>query len=160
MSARDWKSVVDKRIQEAMERGDFDNLPGTGKPLNLRRNPYAGDWELAFKAMKEAGFAPEWISLGKEIRTELEALRQLLVRYQRWYRQVVASLEDQPARVVIEERKRLKDGVRWAVDTFRERGTEVNKKIERHNLLAPVSQLHIAKIAIEDEIRAFEKALW
>lgn len=28
-----YESVVDKAIREAQERGDFDNLPGKGKPL-------------------------------------------------------------------------------------------------------------------------------
>lgn len=28
-----WESWVDKQIREGRERGEFDNLPGTGKPL-------------------------------------------------------------------------------------------------------------------------------
>jgi len=28
-----WESAVDKQIREAQERGEFDNLPGQGKPL-------------------------------------------------------------------------------------------------------------------------------
>jgi len=28
-------SLVDRRIREAQERGEFDNLPGAGKPLDL-----------------------------------------------------------------------------------------------------------------------------
>ncbi|MBI3972709.1 MAG: DUF1992 domain-containing protein [Chloroflexi bacterium] len=31
----DWGSHVDRLIREAQERGEFDNLPGTGKPLQL-----------------------------------------------------------------------------------------------------------------------------
>jgi hypothetical protein len=30
-----WESAVEKQIREAQERGDFDNLPGAGKPLDL-----------------------------------------------------------------------------------------------------------------------------
>ncbi|WP_267617429.1 DnaJ family domain-containing protein [Gordonia bronchialis] len=30
------ESRVEKMIREATERGDFDNLPGMGKPLNLK----------------------------------------------------------------------------------------------------------------------------
>ena len=28
-----WESWVDGLINQARERGDFDNLPGTGKPI-------------------------------------------------------------------------------------------------------------------------------
>ena len=28
-----WESPVEKAIREAQERGEFDNLPGAGKPL-------------------------------------------------------------------------------------------------------------------------------
>lgn len=28
-----WESWIDQQIREATERGEFDNLPGRGKPL-------------------------------------------------------------------------------------------------------------------------------
>lgn len=28
-----WESFIDRQIREAQQRGDFDGLPGTGKPL-------------------------------------------------------------------------------------------------------------------------------
>lgn len=31
---------VNKQIEEAMERGEFSNLPGKGKPLKLDVNPF------------------------------------------------------------------------------------------------------------------------
>ncbi len=31
--------MIEDIIREAMERGDFDNLPGKGRPLNLTRDP-------------------------------------------------------------------------------------------------------------------------
>jgi len=30
-----WESLVDKKIREAMEAGEFDNLAGTGQPIDL-----------------------------------------------------------------------------------------------------------------------------
>ena len=38
-----------RQIREAQERGEFDDLPGEGQPLDLAANPYAQDRELAFK---------------------------------------------------------------------------------------------------------------
>jgi hypothetical protein len=36
-----YESVVERQIREAQERGEFDNLPGAGKPLRLSDDP---DW--------------------------------------------------------------------------------------------------------------------
>ena len=32
-SMRDFESLVEQRIREAQERGEFDDLPGAGKPI-------------------------------------------------------------------------------------------------------------------------------
>ena len=45
-----WESPVEKQIREAQERGDFDNLPGAGKPLDLRD---AGDPDWWIKRFAE-----------------------------------------------------------------------------------------------------------
>lgn len=39
-----WESLADKRIREAMERGEFDNLKGAGRPLPSIDKPYDPDW--------------------------------------------------------------------------------------------------------------------
>lgn len=38
------ESVVERRIREAMERGEFDDLPGTGRPLPGAGEPYDEMW--------------------------------------------------------------------------------------------------------------------
>jgi predicted flavoprotein YhiN len=35
---------IDRQIREARERGEFDNLPGTGKPLPDLDKPYDENW--------------------------------------------------------------------------------------------------------------------
>ena len=39
-----WESVAERRIREAMERGDFDSLPGSGRPLPDAGTPYDEMW--------------------------------------------------------------------------------------------------------------------
>jgi hypothetical protein len=39
-----FESVVERRIREAMERGEFDDLPGTGEPLPGAGQPYDEMW--------------------------------------------------------------------------------------------------------------------
>ena len=34
------KSITEKAISEAIEKGEFDDLPGKGKPIDLKENPF------------------------------------------------------------------------------------------------------------------------
>lgn len=38
------EQVAENRIREAMERGDFDELPGRGQPIADLDEPYDPDW--------------------------------------------------------------------------------------------------------------------
>jgi hypothetical protein len=67
---------VDEIIREAMARGEFDNLSGKGKPLNL--DEYFNTPEevrLAYSVLKNANYLPEEAVLLKEINTLQEELR-------------------------------------------------------------------------------------
>jgi hypothetical protein len=88
----DWGSHVERMIREAQRRGEFDNLPGAGKPLDLEGNVFAGDMESAFRLAKNANAAPLWIELDKEIQRESAALDALLERTARF-------VEDEAARL-------------------------------------------------------------
>ncbi|WP_164670759.1 DUF1992 domain-containing protein [Virgibacillus doumboii] len=52
---------VEDQIKEAIENGDFDNLPGKGKKLNVRDELPGLSKELnqAYKMLKNAGFITE-----------------------------------------------------------------------------------------------------
>jgi hypothetical protein len=67
--------LAEERIREAMERGEFDDLPGAGKPLPLESNVFVPeDLRLAYKLLKDAGFLPPEMELKKEIVTLKELL--------------------------------------------------------------------------------------
>ena len=60
--------IAEQRIREAMERGEFDNLPFHGKPIKL--DDLAGVPEhlrMGYKILKNAGVLPEEMQLKKEI---------------------------------------------------------------------------------------------
>jgi hypothetical protein len=78
LAAGEWETVIDAIIREAQERGEFDNLPGAGKPFKHDENPYADEWALAYSVVKGAGETLPWIALGREIDADREALRALL----------------------------------------------------------------------------------
>ncbi|MTK02158.1 DUF1992 domain-containing protein [Micromonospora sp. CP22] len=39
-----WEASVEAQIRSAQERGEFDNLPGAGKPIAGRGLPYDESW--------------------------------------------------------------------------------------------------------------------
>ncbi|NLE18382.1 MAG: DUF1992 domain-containing protein [Propioniciclava sp.] len=45
-----FENWIDRQIREAMERGEFDNLPGAGKPLELDSSE---DWWIKAKIKAE-----------------------------------------------------------------------------------------------------------
>lgn len=75
-----WESWVDHLIVEAQERGDFDDLPGHGKPLHIEDAPFANGREVGFGILKNAGIAPYWVELEKEIRGKTAQLDEILTR--------------------------------------------------------------------------------
>jgi DnaJ homolog subfamily C member 28 len=76
----DWESLIDRQIREAIEAGQFDNLPYQGEPLPNDDNPHAGDWALAFRVLKNAGVPPPWIQADKEVRELLERRDAIIAR--------------------------------------------------------------------------------
>jgi hypothetical protein len=63
----DFESWVDKQIREASERGAFDDLPGTGKPLPALDRPYDELWWLKDKMAREGlSHLPPTLVLRKE----------------------------------------------------------------------------------------------
>ena len=67
-----YESSVEKAIREAQQRGDFDNLPGAGKPLDLR-DANDPDWWIKRYASREnldlGGALPGALALRKEAAT-------------------------------------------------------------------------------------------
>jgi hypothetical protein len=73
MNAFDW--IAEQRIAEAIARGDFDDLPGTGKPLVFDDDPLVPpELRMAYRILRNAGFVPPELSE----RREAAALRALL----------------------------------------------------------------------------------
>lgn len=70
--------IAERRIQEAIERGEFDNLPGKGKPLNLEDDSYIPpELRMVYKILKNANCLPPELQLRKEIRQVKDLLVSL-----------------------------------------------------------------------------------
>jgi len=83
-----FQRLAEQRIQEAMKRGEFDNLPGKGKPLELEDLSHVPEeLRLAYKILKNAGFLPPEVELLREIRT-VEDLIEHMEDEEHRYRQI------------------------------------------------------------------------
>ncbi len=64
-----FDKIAEERIREAMERGEFDDLEGKGKPLKLEDDSHLpSDMRMAYKILKNADCLPAELELRKEIR--------------------------------------------------------------------------------------------
>jgi hypothetical protein len=71
----DFDAIAEQRIREALAQGEFDNLPGAGKPLRLDDDSLIPeDQRLAYRILKNAGYVPEEL----ENRREIASLQQVL----------------------------------------------------------------------------------
>ena len=140
--------MVDKgeeQIRRALQDGQFDNLPGKGKPLNLDENPFEDpEWHLANKVLRDGGFSLPWIESRKEIEARLEAALAALGKA--WLTRGSDLGSGYTPSQVDAEWKR-------AEDTFRSEVAEINKLIFRYNLVVPTYQVQRLLIDAEREIR-------
>jgi hypothetical protein len=80
----DWiHTIAERKIQEAMDEGLFDNLPGKGKPLVLDDDPLTpAHLRLTHHVLKNANVVPEWIAMEKEIEAAKNAALGFLERWE------------------------------------------------------------------------------
>ena len=70
--------LAEERIRAAMDRGEFDNLPGHGEPLRLDDNSAVPvELRAAYRVLKNAGYVPEEVVLRREIRQVEDLLHQV-----------------------------------------------------------------------------------
>jgi len=63
-----FQKIAEQRIRQAMEDGEFDNLPGKGQPLQLEDDSHIPeDIRIPYKILKNANCLPPELELKKEI---------------------------------------------------------------------------------------------
>ena len=108
-----FRLIAERKIQEAMEDGAFENLAGAGQPLVLEENPWEDPAQrMGHRLLRNNGFAPRWIEEGKDIESAAARLRA-----------------DQTA------------GRISAVE-FCRRAAELNRRILSYNLQVPFAAMH------------------
>lgn len=86
MFAFTW--IAERRIEEAMHRGEFENLEGQGRRVELEDDSMVPeDLRMAYKILKNAGYLPPELLEEKEIITAAELLAAATDEQER-YRQM------------------------------------------------------------------------
>jgi DnaJ homolog subfamily C member 28 len=133
---------TDEQIRRAMQEGQFEELPGRGRPLQLDEDPFEDpDWRLAHHMLRSAGYSLPWIETRREIEADLAAHRLEIQRA--WERLQSAAVDSDLT------------SQRWdqAQVNFREAIAELNKRILSYNLEAPSMQLQLQPTNPDREIK-------
>ncbi len=84
-------ALAERRIAEAIERGELDNLPGAGRPLELDNDSdVPPELRAAYRVLKNAGMLPPELELRRELATAEQLLAcaatedERAVAYRRW----------------------------------------------------------------------------
>jgi hypothetical protein len=68
-------ALVERRIQAAIARGEFDHLPGAGRPLALDDDPWVPqELRVAYRLLKNAGYVPPELERITEVNQLLGAV--------------------------------------------------------------------------------------
>lgn len=72
-----WESWIDRQVRQARERGAFDELPGTGRPIPDLDKPFDQQWWVKDKLRREGlSYMSPSVALRKEAHDALEATRE------------------------------------------------------------------------------------
>jgi hypothetical protein len=91
-----YESPIDRQLREAQERGEFDNLPGAGKPLPDAGREYQEDWWIRAWVRRE-GEGASMLPPTLQLRREAEDVAKLVDRRssEAAVRELVAALNEQ-----------------------------------------------------------------
>jgi hypothetical protein len=142
-----FESVVEKQIQEAFERGDFDNLQGQGEPIRVEKNVYAGDKELAYKLLKDNNFTLPWIADRVEVTDAIELFQgKMAYQFKLIAPEVRAMVRTGQVAVASQRWRALL--AEWDAELV-----TLNKRIGDVNLLVPVRNLEVLRVTLDSELR-------
>lgn len=146
--------LVGVMISQAMAKGEFDNLEGYGKPLDLADMPYDPDGvHMALKILKDNGFAPYWIELGKEIDALRKKLDKEVEDFKKYTQMVLSEKRSSGAMQRFEQKKHS------FYSQVRNHLEEISQKILDYNLQCPVSSLGRFNFNVDNEMKLIVAAM-
>lgn len=148
-----FDDYIGEKIREAEARGEFDNLQGTGKPLNLDSNAFVGDKAMGYSLLKSNGYAPKEIELAKEIRTEYERIEARIAKIRHQGR----SLRTRRVSPFPSEKRAYNALIEKTALEYEKVLRELNRKVLTLNLMVPVV-MHQPMFQVEQLVQAFRES--
>ncbi len=137
-----WDDLVERRIEEALDRGELNAEAYHGKQLAWDENPYVPEAQrLAFKLLKDNDLVPAWIMDGKEIREAIDRAVQDADQAYAAFRRTLRQLQGRIDVAAIYEREVAYHA--WDADRaqFLAAVDRINRLINTYNLRVPISDL-------------------
>ncbi len=145
-------NYLDDAIREAMDKGAFDDLPGSGKPINLEDESHVPEHlRMAHKVLRDNDLAPDWILESRALDQSRESIVQKLKRAQNRRRTGldVASRSSTPA----QDRADVEKQWRYSLETVRAAAAGHNRRALTFNLKAPAGVTHKPMLDIDSLLR-------
>lgn len=140
---------TERALDQAIKAGFFDNLPGSGKPLDLsdEDNPFIpDDMRLAYRILRNAGYSLPWIELRKEIEAQVASLEQQATAHAATVRSSRESIRRAPAYLRANRWEQLKARHEQFLVAHAEAIDALNKRIDDFNLSVPVVPLQLRRV--------------
>lgn len=144
----EFSNVVSKRIEEAMRRGEFDNLRGHGKPMPIDNDPFVPEeQQLVNRILKNNDLTPDWIADRKELFQGIDAWR---AEFQR-----IAGEAHKAWLTATTDERRAQVQQRWEywLAQWDHEIIEWNKRIGLFNLKQPIRHLEVYKLLLNEELQ-------
>jgi hypothetical protein len=121
-------ALIDEQIQDAIRKGQFNNLPGSGKPLKLEDESHVPEsLRMAHKILRDNNYVPDWIAQGKELDTARETL--------------IADIQ-----------RAARENRRAALESLREKVKKHNSTVLSYNLKVPSGVAHKPNLDFNGEV--------
>jgi Domain of unknown function (DUF1992) len=88
-----WESWIDRQVRQGMEDGEFDGLPGHGKPLRDLDRPRDELWWVRDKLRREGvSYLPPTLALRKDVEDARAAIESMTTEAE--VRQILAEINE------------------------------------------------------------------
>jgi len=99
-----WESWIDRLLREAEKRGEFEDLPGAGRPLEGLDRPFDALWWVKDKVRREGlSYMPPSVALRKEAHDALLAASQ-------------ARTETEVRRIILDINEKIREANRKTIE--------------------------------------------
>ena len=142
-----FRDLMEDLIEDGRRRGLFDDLPGSGRPLDLDPNLYEGSNALANQLMKDNDVRPPWLAHRLDVSDKIDAFRADVART--WQR--YGAARDQ----AVGDSQRAALAVGWdeVCRNWQAKVEAINRDIDAYNLKRPRGQLELFKLRLADELK-------